>query len=254
MESCEFWSAFCESQIESDVLRPFLPRLLPVLLKNMVRCVLCCAPLCLLWGLNTQRPPAIRGAVCCAGHDSPLLAARAFASHTAAHPPAPPFSHSWTPINSIPPARCGRSGTRRCRQPRPWSPRRWQGMRSRTGTTRSSPLCTGQGCLGLIGPQRSVHCAACTAEQEDEIKRFVHRWECGPGGPSAACRAQRAQQGSAGRGGLWQGGDTAAPGAPRMCRRGGGLSPGPWGWVHKWRWHICAGRACSRPHRPLPHA
>lgn len=36
VESCEFWSAFCESQIESDVLRPFLPRLLPVLLKNMV--------------------------------------------------------------------------------------------------------------------------------------------------------------------------------------------------------------------------
>ncbi|GAB4816534.1 hypothetical protein N2152v2_003580 [Parachlorella kessleri] len=36
VESCEFWSAFCESQIESEVLRPFLPRLLPVLLKNMV--------------------------------------------------------------------------------------------------------------------------------------------------------------------------------------------------------------------------
>ncbi len=36
VESCEFWSAFCESQIEREVLRPFLPRLLPVLLKNMV--------------------------------------------------------------------------------------------------------------------------------------------------------------------------------------------------------------------------
>lgn len=30
VESCEFWSAFCDSQLESDVLRPFLPRILPV--------------------------------------------------------------------------------------------------------------------------------------------------------------------------------------------------------------------------------
>jgi hypothetical protein len=37
LESCEFWSAFCESQLEPEVLRPFLPRLLPVLLRNMVR-------------------------------------------------------------------------------------------------------------------------------------------------------------------------------------------------------------------------
>eukprot|EP00887_Chlorella_sp_A99_P008169 scaffold12.g8169.t1 len=36
VESCEFWAAFCDSQLESDVLRPFLPRILPVLLKNMV--------------------------------------------------------------------------------------------------------------------------------------------------------------------------------------------------------------------------
>ena len=35
MEACEFWTAFCESEIDKDVLRPFLPRVLPVLLKNM---------------------------------------------------------------------------------------------------------------------------------------------------------------------------------------------------------------------------
>ena len=43
LESCEFWSAFCEAavaepdRISPDVLRPFLGRLIPVLLKNMVR-------------------------------------------------------------------------------------------------------------------------------------------------------------------------------------------------------------------------
>ena len=42
VEACEFWTAFCESEIDKDVLRPFLPRVLPVLLKNMVR--LLCAP------------------------------------------------------------------------------------------------------------------------------------------------------------------------------------------------------------------
>lgn len=36
LESCEFWTAFVEAQIEPDVLRPFLPQLLPILLKNMV--------------------------------------------------------------------------------------------------------------------------------------------------------------------------------------------------------------------------
>lgn len=36
LESCEFWSAFCDAQIDPAVLRPFLPRLVPVLLKNMV--------------------------------------------------------------------------------------------------------------------------------------------------------------------------------------------------------------------------
>lgn len=39
MEACEFWTAFCESEIDKDALRPFLPRVLPVLLKNMVRCL-----------------------------------------------------------------------------------------------------------------------------------------------------------------------------------------------------------------------
>ena len=36
LESCEFWTAFCEAQVEPAVLRPFLGRLVPVLLKNMV--------------------------------------------------------------------------------------------------------------------------------------------------------------------------------------------------------------------------
>lgn len=36
VEACEFWTAFCESEVDKDVLRPSLPRVLPVLLKNMV--------------------------------------------------------------------------------------------------------------------------------------------------------------------------------------------------------------------------
>lgn len=36
LESCEFWSAFCDAQLDPAVMRPFLPRLVPVLLKNMV--------------------------------------------------------------------------------------------------------------------------------------------------------------------------------------------------------------------------
>lgn len=42
LESCEFWSAFCEAAVSQpdrlnpEVLRPFLGRLVPVLLKNMV--------------------------------------------------------------------------------------------------------------------------------------------------------------------------------------------------------------------------
>ena len=36
LESCEFWSAFCEASVEPSVLQPFLGRLIPVLLKNMV--------------------------------------------------------------------------------------------------------------------------------------------------------------------------------------------------------------------------
>ncbi|KAK9804853.1 hypothetical protein WJX72_008726 [[Myrmecia] bisecta] len=36
LESCEFWSAFCDAAVEPGVLRPFLGRLVPVLLKNMV--------------------------------------------------------------------------------------------------------------------------------------------------------------------------------------------------------------------------
>jgi transportin-1 len=36
VEACEFWTAFCESEVDKDALRPSLPRVLPVLLKNMV--------------------------------------------------------------------------------------------------------------------------------------------------------------------------------------------------------------------------
>ncbi len=36
LESCEFWSAFCEASIPSEVLEQFLPRLVPVLMKNMM--------------------------------------------------------------------------------------------------------------------------------------------------------------------------------------------------------------------------
>ncbi len=42
LESCEFWSAFCEAAVSQpdrlnpEILRPFLGRLVPVLLKNMV--------------------------------------------------------------------------------------------------------------------------------------------------------------------------------------------------------------------------
>lgn len=49
LESCEFWSAFCEAAVSQpdrlnpEVLRPFLGRLVPVLLKNMVRTI-CATP------------------------------------------------------------------------------------------------------------------------------------------------------------------------------------------------------------------
>ncbi|KAA8535967.1 hypothetical protein F0562_028445 [Nyssa sinensis] len=36
LEACEFWSAYCEAQLPPDNLREFLPRLVPVLLSNMV--------------------------------------------------------------------------------------------------------------------------------------------------------------------------------------------------------------------------
>ncbi|KAI7750159.1 hypothetical protein M8C21_003118 [Ambrosia artemisiifolia] len=35
LEACEFWSAYCEAPLPPDNLRPFLPRLIPVLLSNM---------------------------------------------------------------------------------------------------------------------------------------------------------------------------------------------------------------------------
>lgn len=37
LESAEFWMAFLEAEADREVLQPFLPKLIPVLLKNMVR-------------------------------------------------------------------------------------------------------------------------------------------------------------------------------------------------------------------------
>lgn len=37
LESCEFWMAFCEAEFEKQLLRPHLDKLVPMLLKNMVR-------------------------------------------------------------------------------------------------------------------------------------------------------------------------------------------------------------------------
>ncbi|KAF8377772.1 hypothetical protein HHK36_031157 [Tetracentron sinense] len=36
LEACEFWSAYCEAQLRPESLREYLPRLIPVLLLNMV--------------------------------------------------------------------------------------------------------------------------------------------------------------------------------------------------------------------------
>lgn len=36
LEACEFWSAYCEAHLRHENLREFLPRLIPVLLSNMV--------------------------------------------------------------------------------------------------------------------------------------------------------------------------------------------------------------------------
>ncbi|MQL89605.1 hypothetical protein Taro_022175 [Colocasia esculenta] len=36
LEACEFWSAYCDGNMPSEGLREFLPRLIPVLLSNMV--------------------------------------------------------------------------------------------------------------------------------------------------------------------------------------------------------------------------
>ncbi|KAJ7567046.1 hypothetical protein O6H91_02G129900 [Diphasiastrum complanatum] len=35
LEACEFWSAFCDAQLPPEILKEFLPRLIPVLLSNM---------------------------------------------------------------------------------------------------------------------------------------------------------------------------------------------------------------------------
>ncbi|OAY80367.1 Transportin-1, partial [Ananas comosus] len=36
LEACEFWSAYCDANLPSDGLQEFLPRLIPILLSNMV--------------------------------------------------------------------------------------------------------------------------------------------------------------------------------------------------------------------------
>ncbi|GMN38220.1 hypothetical protein TIFTF001_007452 [Ficus carica] len=36
LEACEFWSAYCDAQLSPENLREFLPRLIPILLSNMV--------------------------------------------------------------------------------------------------------------------------------------------------------------------------------------------------------------------------
>ncbi|WCJ35060.1 transportin 1 [Euphorbia peplus] len=36
LEACEFWSAYCEAQLNPELLREFLPHLIPTLLSNMV--------------------------------------------------------------------------------------------------------------------------------------------------------------------------------------------------------------------------
>ncbi|XAR72677.1 hypothetical protein NMG60_11019397 [Bertholletia excelsa] len=36
LEACEFWSTYCEAQLPPENLREFLPRLIPILLSNMV--------------------------------------------------------------------------------------------------------------------------------------------------------------------------------------------------------------------------
>ncbi|WCJ39923.1 transportin 1 [Euphorbia peplus] len=36
LEACEFWSAYCDAQLPPENLREFLPRLIPVLLSNMI--------------------------------------------------------------------------------------------------------------------------------------------------------------------------------------------------------------------------
>ncbi|XP_045788243.1 transportin-1-like [Trifolium pratense] len=35
LESCEFWSAYCDAQMPPENLREYLPRLIPILLSNM---------------------------------------------------------------------------------------------------------------------------------------------------------------------------------------------------------------------------
>ncbi|KAI3502804.1 hypothetical protein L1887_31130 [Cichorium endivia] len=35
LEACEFWSAYCEAPLPPEILRAYLPCLIPVLLSNM---------------------------------------------------------------------------------------------------------------------------------------------------------------------------------------------------------------------------
>ena len=36
LEACEFWAAFCETPLDTGLLAPALPRLVPLLLRNMI--------------------------------------------------------------------------------------------------------------------------------------------------------------------------------------------------------------------------
>ena len=65
LESCEFWSAFCEASVAQpdrlnpEILRPFLGRLVPVLLKNMVSSLAQSTSSCYVW--LAFSPPYIPG-------------------------------------------------------------------------------------------------------------------------------------------------------------------------------------------------
>ena len=182
MEACEFWTAFCESELDKGALRPALPRVLPVLLKNMVR-----------GGVGRRRGAGALpgGASTCAGggriprpggriplssHGMPAVPVFSIYAHfvsmisclpppqaceefdeevhLCAGPMHNVFAHAITQRASLDNnCRPTRSLMRRCRRRRSWRRARWRRRRAaaaprrprpRTATTRSSPLCTSE--------------------------------------------------------------------------------------------------------------